>query len=88
MSGKRYSIHMLFRMRYNYSGFKLGDALYFEDDEDCCCVSVSLKRTRLTCDCPYCNGRTDTVEEEYTRRVRDLDVQGVPCFVVKTGLSC
>lgn len=84
MKNKQYSIHMLFKMRYNYSGFKLGDAWYFEDDEDGNYVLVFLKRTRVTCDCPCCNGRTERIEEEYTRRARDLDVQGVPCFVVFT----
>ena len=87
MNCKRYSILDLFKKRYNYSGFKLGKAWYCEEeDEDMVedFVLVFLERTRATCDCPRCGGRVRTIEDEYERMIRDLDVQGTGCYVVFT----
>lgn len=89
MNIKRYSIHQLFKMRYNISGFRLGEAGYFETGNEKF-VLVFLERTRVSSDCPRCGGRADTIESEYTRRIRDLDVQATRCLVefVERKIRC
>lgn len=41
-----------------------------------------LDRTRTTADCPVCGRRCSSIEETYTRGIRDLDLGPKKCFLV------
>jgi transposase len=44
------------------------------------CVVISLKKKRITGDCPRCERRCRVIES-YMRTIRDLDVSGKTCFI-------
>lgn len=58
-----------------FAGFILF-GISFESDN----VVITLKKKRITGDCPKCERRCRVIER-YTRKVRDLDAWGKTCFI-------
>ena len=58
-----------------FAGYILFD-ISFESNE----VVITLKKRRITGDCPKCERRCRVIES-YTRRIRDLDVWGKTCYI-------
>jgi len=59
-----------------FAGYILFD-ISFESNE----VVITLKKRRITGDCPKCERRCRVIET-YTRKIRDLDICGKTCFVI------
>jgi len=75
----RLKLSPLFRNLFNFRGFKLCGLR-----EDKHRVTLVLDRTRVTADCPVCGKRCSSIEDTYTRRIRDLDLGLKQCFLVFT----
>jgi len=69
-------LSVVFHKLFGFKGYKLNEVA-LEDDR----ILVSIKRVRKTSDCPKCSRRCSNTEEEYERRVRDLDISGKRCFL-------
>jgi len=67
----------LFRNLFNFRGYTLCDL-----SEDKHRVTLVFDRTRATADCPVCGKRCSSIEDTYTRRIRDLDLGPKQCFLV------
>jgi len=44
-------------------------------------IVLGLKSRRKTGNCPVCSKRCSSIEEEYERTIRDLDIAGKKCFL-------
>ena len=75
----RLKLSPLFRNLFNFCGFKLCGLR--EDKEH---VTLVLDRTRKTADCPICGKRCASIEDTYTRQIRDLDLGPKQCFLLFT----
>lgn len=73
----RLKLSPLFRNLFDFRGYKLCD-LHESEDE----VTLVLDRTRTTADCPECGKRCSSIEDTYTRRIRDLDLGTKQCFLL------
>jgi transposase len=73
----RLKLSPLFRDLFDFGGYKLSDIC--EDDDG---ITVVLEHTRSTGDCPICGRRCSSIEDIYTRRIRDLDLGPKQCFLV------
>lgn len=78
-------LSVVFRKLFDFTVYKLDDVT-LENDE----ITISIKRTRKTSDCPECDRRCPNIEEEYERRVRDLDISGKKCFIefIERKIKC
>lgn len=67
-----------FRLKelFVFSGFKFFESFAEKDS-----VLVELKRTKKTGKCPKCGVRCNRITERYTKRVRDLDIANIRCYV-------
>jgi transposase len=72
----------LFRNLFDFRGFKLYDL--HEDEQG---ITLVLHCTRKTGDCPECGTRCSSIEDTYTRRIRDLDLGPKQCFLIFTERS-
>jgi transposase len=75
----RLKLSPLFRNLFNFRGFKLCDLR-----EDKYQVTLVLDRTRRTAECPVCGKRCSSIEDTYTRRIRDLNLGPKQCFLIFT----
>jgi transposase len=73
----RMKLSSLFRNLFNFRGYKLCDL--YENENG---ITLVLDRTRMTADCPCCGKRCSSIEDTYTRRIRDLDLGPKQCFLV------
>ena len=73
----RLKLSPLFRNLFDFRGYKLCDL--YEDEDG---VTLVLDRTRTTADCPICSRRCSSIEDAYTRRIRDLDLGTKQCFLL------
>ena len=73
----RLKLASIFRELFDFKAYKL-NKVTLEDGV----VVISIKRTRKTSDCPECNKRSSNVEEEYVRRIRDLNLGEKKCYIV------
>jgi transposase len=73
----RLKLSPLFRDLFDFGGYKLGD-IYGDVDR----ITVVLDHTRATANCPICGRRCSSIEDTYTRRIRDLDLGPKQCFLV------
>jgi transposase len=64
------------RRLFHFKGYKLCLA-DLEDDT----ITLTLECTRKTGDCPVCGRRCRSIEDTYTRVVRDLDAWGCESFI-------
>ena len=75
----RLKLSPLFRNLFDFRGFKLCGLR--EDKHQ---VTLVLDRTRITADCPICGKRCGSIEDTYTRQIRDLDLGPKRCFILFT----
>jgi transposase len=75
----RMKLSPLFRNLFNFRGYTLCDL-----SEDKHRVTLVLDRTRATADCPVCGKRCSSIEDTYTRRIRDLDLGPKQCYLAFT----
>jgi transposase len=75
----RLKLSPLFRNLFKFRGFKLYDLR--EDKHQ---VTLVLDRTRRTADCPVCGKQCSSIEDTYTRRIRDLDLGPKQCYLIFT----
>jgi transposase len=75
----RLKLSPLFRNLFNFRGYTLCDLR-----GDKYQVTLVLDRTRATADCPVCGKRCSSIEDTYTRRIRDLDLGPKQCFLIFT----
>jgi transposase len=73
----RLKLYPIFRNLFDFHGFKLCDLRKDEHG-----ITLVLDRTRMTADCPVCGKRCASIEDTYTRRIRDLDLGLKQCFLV------
>ncbi len=62
---------------FDFHGYKLCDVI---DDEQG--ITLFLACTRKTGDCLECGKRCPSIEDTYTRTIRDLDLGPKKCFIV------
>jgi len=83
----RLKLSAIIRKLFKFRSYKVCNIKYENGS-----IIVELKRIRKTSDCPKCKRRSDNLEEEYTRIIRDLDISGKMCFIVfverKIKCSC
>jgi transposase len=73
----RLKLSPIFRNMFDFRGYKLCDVL--EDERG---IMLFLCCTRKTGDCPDCGKRCASIEDTYTRTIRDLDLGQKKCFIV------
>lgn len=61
---------------FDFTGFKFFESWIVEEG-----VLVELKRTTKTAKCPDCKVRCNRVIEKFTKKVRDLDIGQMKCFL-------
>ena len=67
----------IIRELFNLRGYKVCKTEVIDDS-----VVIHTKRTRETCECPKCGRKRVGFEDEYERRIRDLDLGDKECFIV------
>ena len=65
-----------FRKLFSFKGYKLS-GIDLADDV----LTARLQITRRTGDCPACGRRCTSIEDSYSRSLRDLDLGGRKCFL-------
>jgi transposase len=73
----RLKLSPLFRDLFDFGGYKLGD-IYGDVER----ITVVLDHTHATANCPICGRRCSSIEDTYTRRIRDLDLGPKQCYLV------
>jgi transposase len=73
----RLKLYPIFRNLFDFRGYKLCDAI--EDERG---ITLFLHCTRKTGDCPCCGKRCSSIEDTYTRTIRDLNLGPKKCFIV------
>jgi transposase len=73
----RLKLSPIFRNLFDFRGYKLCDAI-----EDARGITLFLHCTRKTGDCPGCGKRCSSIEDTYTRTIRDLNLGSKKCFIV------
>ena len=66
----------ILKMLVCFAGYILFDISFESND-----VIVTLKKKRITGDCPKCERRCRVIET-YTRKIRDLDISGKTCYII------
>jgi len=61
---------------FNFQGFKFFESWVSDGD-----ILVELKRTGKTGKCPDCKVRCNRITERFTKKVRDLDIAQMKCFL-------
>ena len=70
---------LLVRKMFDFKDYKLHDVEIDEEHEDA--ITVFLDRARKTANCPVCGRRCSNIESTYMRRVRDLNIGTLKCFI-------
>ena len=73
----RLKLSPIFRNMFDFRGYNLCDVI--EDERG---ITLFLSCTRKTGDCPDCGKRCSSIEDTYTRTIRDLDLGPKKCFIV------
>lgn len=60
---------------FHFKGYKL---CVLENGKQ---ITIGLTSRRTTGTCPICGKRSNNIEEEYERTIRDLDITGKKCFL-------